>query len=274
MINSDVIVVDNKINLLVKWSTFLLLIGKGFLHFTSDQPYSYLFDNDIYGINTFGILLILTAFLCLLERKNWTAKPTNILLVISTIIIFLHSYGTFIKAGFVPEQLIEHCLQITLPLLYLIFYNSYLITQKSLFTLLGIIVGLTFIGHGMYALGVHYVPENFLLMTSNSLHFTNENSKIFLFVIGILDLVFSILLFIPKYSHFSIWYLIIWGLLTSLARIYYVLNLGITTEWLTINLPNTIYRLPHGLIPIAIYLLLSKMKDEKSTNHSFKTQLM
>jgi hypothetical protein len=125
-----------------------------------------------------------------------------------------------------------------------------------------VLVGLTVIGHAIFALGVHYVPGNFIEMTSRSLGINGETSIDFLYLLGWMDVIFAVLAFIPTFRKFALVYLILWGLLTSFARIYYVLGDGITAEWLLVNLPNTIYRLPHGLIPILMLFLVWK-KDSR-----------
>jgi uncharacterized membrane protein len=266
--------IQNKIFSIIKWSLFLLLIGKGFLHFTSEQPYTYLFGKNILPTYIFGTVLILTSIFSVFEIKLKNKIIINILLIFSSLIIFLHSYGTFIKAGYVAEQLIEHSLQICLPLVFLFLMNDFYINKIRLGWILICLTALTFIGHGIYAIGWHYLPDNFIEMTERSIGYFVPDPKMFLFTIGILDIILSLFLFIPKLRPYVLWYFIIWGFATSIARVYYVLDTELTNEFLLVNAPNMIYRLLHGLIPLAIYYHFQKknntVKQNKNLDYRFK----
>jgi hypothetical protein len=252
--------VSREIVMLIRISTAILLLGKGFLHFTTDQPYHFIFENDEIVKYCFGGALLVLGVLTFLPMS--LLRKTKLIYVFSaaSVIIFIHTYGSYIAASSVPEQIIEHALQISLPLMFIYFSTVKAIKFIRLNNLLCVTVGLTFIGHGIYALGIHYLPGNFVVMTNECLNFESAQSGNFLFVIGILDIVLSVLVFIPKIRQYAVWYLIIWGLLTSIARTYYVLEDGFTYELLMVNLPNTLYRLPHGLVPIAILLIVARME--------------
>ncbi len=251
---------ENKLNdrifSLVKWSCFLLLFGKGILHFTEEQPYTLLFSSEFIISYFIGVIFLIGAFVSILPKGTFEIRWMYYFFIMTSGLLLFHSYLTFVKANFLPEQLVEHSLQISLPILFLILYNPNSVKLKSYYFLLSILVGLTFVGHGVYALGMHLVPENFLTMTTKSLAINNEIATEFLFAIGILDVLFSLLLFIPRAREFAIFYMIIWGFLTSFARVYYVIDLGITKDLLTVNLPNTVYRLSHGIIPLTMFFIV------------------
>lgn len=261
--------VSKNILLLVKVSTIVLLIGKGFLHFTSDQPYSFVFSNANSVQLVFGFILMSFGVAAFVPMALLKKSKIIYFFVIPSLIIFVHTYCSFIAAQSVIEQLVEHTLQIALPVLYIYCNTTKKIKFVQLNNALAVLVGLTFIGHGIFALGVHYLPEHFIVMTNQSLNLEDFQSSRFLFVIGILDIVLSILVFIPKVRQVAVWYLIIWGILTSLARTYYVLGDGLTMELLLVNLPNTLYRLPHGLIPIIMLLIIVKLEKRNSGRISY-----
>lgn len=252
--------VSREILILIRISTAILLLGKGLLHFTSDQPYHHIFENHDIVCYGFGAILLVLGGLTFLPLELLKQTKLIYLFSLASMIIFIHTYGSYIAASSVPEQIIEHALQITLPLMFIYFSTRKAIRLIRLNNLLCVTVGLTFIGHGIYALGVHYLPGNFIVMTNECLNIESAQSGKFLFVIGILDIVLSVLVFIPRIRQYAVWYLIIWGLLTSIARTYYVLDDGFTYELFTVNLPNTLYRLPHGLVPIAILLIVVRME--------------
>ena len=248
----------------VKCCVALLLIGRGVLHYTSPQPYPLLFGENEQLVLVFGSLLVVFGLLALLPNGLLRYGNWMYLFSIPTIILIIQSVASYVSAGFVPEQFVEHTLQMALPLILIYVCKSNGVTSISLYYLLAVLVGLTFIGHAFFALGVHYVPGHFIEMTSRSLGMNSESSIYFLYFVGWMDVIFAVLAFVPALRKFALGYLIIWGLLTSLARIYYVLGDGVTAEWLLVNLPNTIYRLPHGLIPILMLLLVWKKNSKTS----------
>lgn len=175
--------------------------------------------------------------------------------------LLLKSITSWKASGYLPEQLIEHSTQIALPFLLVYVLRHHALTKNKLYFILASIIGLTFIGHATYALGVHHVPNNFIEMTMRSLPWMDKQAALqFLFVIGLLDVLFTILAFIPGIRRIAIWYLIIWGFITALARTYYVLDEGVTVDLFLINVPNTVYRLPHGILPMAMLLLSRNLK--------------
>lgn len=261
--------IKNRILILIQWSTVLLLLGKGLLHFSSSMPYDLVFENGKILSQIFGFLLlvfsIIAVFVPLIAKKigfKWLY-----LFFIPSGILFVNSFCSLVKSNYYPEQMVEHALQITLPLILIYTFISQLKNIKQFTLILHITIALTFIGHGCFALGVHILPDHFIEMTSNSLYMTVEQSTTFLFIIGLLDVLLSIALFVPTLRKNVIWYFVIWGLLTSIARTWYVLGDGITLDLMLVNLPKTIYRLPHGLIPLAlvwIYPTFQKRRNLES----------
>ena len=249
---------------IIKWCVFLLLTAKGILHFTTSQPYEFLFGETNLIEKLFGIVLILFGLIALLPHGLWKKTKWIYLFTIPSLILIVQSAASYIKAGSVIEQIVEHSLQMMLPLVFMFIMSANNYRERRLFNLLAVLVGLTFVGHALYAIGLHYVPENFIEMTMKSLHLTKNQALKFLFIIGWLDIVFALLAFIPFVRKYTIWYLIIWGFLTSIARTYYVLGDEFSSDLLFINLPNTIYRLPHGVVPV-LMLILAKKIDVRKT---------
>jgi len=255
---------QNRIFSLIKWSCFLLLFGRGVLHFTTDQPYELIHTNLDSLTYFYGLVFIFSSFLVFIIKKNKNVFIIAFLYTLNSILLIIHSYASYLKAGNVPEQFVEHSLQMAIPLLFLHFNYRNTINIKATSIIFSILIALTFIGHGAFALAIHYLPENFVVMTEKSLNITSADSVSFLYVIGILDFALSILLFIPIIRNYIIWYFIVWGMLTSFARIYFVIHDEFSNDWLLVNLPNVIYRVPHGLIPIAmLYIFSNENKIQK-----------
>jgi hypothetical protein len=73
----------------------------------------------------------------------------------------------------------------------------------------------------------------------------------FLKVIGIFDIVIGILVWTKAGSIPSLVYATLWGTGTALARVLGNVRLESLASDLFQWLPETIYRLPHGLLPLA-----------------------
>lgn len=117
-----------------------------------------------------------------------------------------------------------------------------------------LLVALTFTGHGLYAIGFHAVPAHFVMMTQSGLGLGEFGARRFLFGVGILDFVAAALLMLPsnRAQRIALGWIIPWALLTTLARVWSYGGLVSTHTLLTQWLPETIIRLPHILVPLAL----------------------
>jgi len=243
----------------IQYCTALILLTKGFAHFTCHQPYAAVFstgtDSIQYliggGLMFFGILVLFPLRQLKLFRLSYA-------LIIPSMLLLLHSYCSYVQANYVAEQMIEHALQIGLPLvIFASLHISFKNTEKTI-QFIKVLAALAFIGHGMFALGVHYVPGYFMQTTTDILHLSNDSTSTFLFVIGILDILSAVLLFlpIPLLYRSALIYMIVWGTLTALVRMYHGIIIHTPVQDLLLqNLPNALYRLPHGLVPLVLYSL-------------------
>jgi uncharacterized membrane protein len=99
-------------------------------------------------------------------------------------------------------------------------------------------------------------------MCLNILPISETTAIRFLFIAGILDFAVAILLFIPRLWKFALLYAILWGFLTALARVFGTFSFDLT--WLSLhqNLYQTVYRIPHGLIPLLLYFIMKKAQSK------------
>lgn len=240
---------------LIKTSTLLLIGGLGVAHFTGNQPYGVLFINNteiqqIFGV-TYLLVFIVHAFI---PRTLIMHYRLHVLLPLVSVISLINSYGSYIKSAYVPEQMIEHAIMIFLPLLFFVTLITNRISDKQVF-ILKLLTALTFLGHGLFAIGFHYVPEGFISMTGEILQFNHYDSLIFLKLVGILDLLVAVLIFLPKqYASSALLYMAFWGLITALARIVYGGIVATNFQETLYYIASTMYRLPHGLVPIILLL--------------------
>ena len=161
-------------------------------------------------------------------------------------------------------QFFEYSLQFGAPL-FLFYTLDRATISKNFILLMKIATALTFACHGLYALGYYPRPEIFTTMTQNILGLENEGVRWFLLLAGIADWVVAFCLFLPykKWVISSLWYAVVWGALTSFARIignfYVSFPLESIHQWAF----ETVYRFPHFLLPLALILVLKK-KDHLS----------
>ena len=245
---------------LLQASTILLIGGLGVAHFSGEQPYGALFENADKVALFVGIAFLMSfTLLTLVPQKYIKLFKLHLALIGVTTLSLLGSICSFIDAGYVPEQLIEHAIKIFLPISLFFAFETRSFSKKNVLFLKAL-VALTFIGHGTFALGLNYVPGGFVSMTTSILGISVDQAFIFLKIAGILDFIFAILMFVnAKLLSYSAIYLVSWGLITAFARLAYGLSIPTNIETITYYTANTIYRIPHGLIPLLLVVLTKQV---------------
>ncbi len=283
---------------ILQWSCMALFLGRAFQFFLKSNPFGAFFYHPvfmnpivtyIYRIDwkeymtnpiwydryktlavVFGIFLILAALSVFFIHKI----PKRILKTIlhtSFGLLFFLAFCYYIHSGFRMGQFIEYASQFCMPLILFYFFTHYYLEHKfpesdsTFIFFIKIVIALTFIGHGLFALGFYPIPGHFIDMMIKGFGFTENTSKQVLFLVGVLDLFAAVLLFIPskKIQKFSLYYIIIWGFLTALARVY--ANFSWSLGWYSFKqwLPEFFMRFPHFLLPLFLLLLIlgsSKIK--------------
>jgi len=150
-------------------------------------------------------------------------------------------------------QLMEHTLQWTTPIwLWLMWRNK----TDTLPLWMKLAVAFTFTGHGLYALGwPHGRPGHFLAMTQEILGLSDAGARAYLLTAGILDLIVSIGIFFPRLARPLLLYATAWGFVTALARPAAFLEPGDLLHSLNRWLPEMMFRLPHSLVPLTLFLM-------------------
>jgi hypothetical protein len=133
-------------------------------------------------------------------------------------------------------------------------------------------VAVTFIGHGMYAIGFHPVPAHFVFMTQAGLGVGEDAARRLLVTVGVLDFLAAALLLLPwkKAWLVGLAWVIPWAILTTFARLWsYGGFVGFDTllsQWL----PQMVVRLPHILLPLALFFLArAQVQGEVSGSGGF-----
>lgn len=149
-------------------------------------------------------------------------------------------------------QFFEYSLQICSPV-----FLVWLLSRGPFHMLIGAMklnIALTFICHGLYAIGYYPVPGLFLSMTIHVFGTDAAQTATFLKVAGVLDFAVALGIFLPaRASKWILLYAVIWGGATAMARIvgnfYWQFPLESLHQWTS----EAVYRFPHFLIPAALW---------------------
>lgn len=205
-----------------------------------------------------GIIWLFTAItIWFIRQSKWLPKLYYFSSFLFFIITLLGWKDKFYTGGF----LLEHATQIISPLLLL-----YLIKKPKnslrLRLFIKLIIAITFVSHGLFAVAYYPVSGQWLTWTSNLLGFSSDyNNLLFLKVMGILDFTAAFLLFFKPTFSIAIWYCILWGFLTALVRIvanfYIEMPLESLHEWSY----QCFFRLIHGGLPLFLWQLNRSIKN-------------
>jgi len=204
------------------------------------------------SVLAFGILYLLSAIAVILYSK--IESIAKYIIILGGVGLLLLAYLLMSDRFYQFSQFFEYSIQFSIPFIF-VFYDKRLI-QKHLIIILKLLIAAVFIAHGLYAVGYYPIPGYFLGMVIDILGFTEEGARNFLLIAGILDFIGAFLIFLPKVARYALIYLAIWGFLTSFARLIAGFSFDFFWELLHLNLYQTIYRLPHGILPIIVLLKL------------------
>jgi len=219
-----------------------------------------------------AIIFLVTAFLAFCYSSK-SKKGVRFILYLSTSILFLQTILKTKSQFWQIGQFLELTLQWSAPLLLMLAF-SIKKASKHLEWFIRWAIAATFIGHGLYAIGFHPVPGHFSGMMMSGLGMSNTVSLLSLKIIGVLDIFAALFILIPtsKWANTALFYIITWGFLTAIARIwsnlpFYSLS-QVAEQW---AFESTV-RGVHFLIPIALYFLIkSQKKSSFAVNNDTET---
>ncbi len=167
---------------------------------------------------------------------------------------FLYCKERFYQLG----QFWEYILQFGSPIFLFVLWKKQYISEKLIFAM-KVAIAITFIAHGLYALNFYPRPGNFIQMVIDILGVNESTAIIFLNVAGVLDFAIAIGIFLKgKIRDAALLYAIFWGLATSIARIWSHLYIDMLEDTLMVWVHEAVYRMPHFLIPLAVYYFYKK----------------
>ncbi len=263
---------------LLRMTAFFLFLGRAWQHFLGKTPYDTLYRSDkylgkvvdwllgdknapiaadvLYNINTFfGVLLLLAACSVLLINKR--KSYFKICIKIGWCILFLTAFGYYVDKFRVAGQFFEYSAQLVVPYLLLLAVK-YKMKKKFLFWA-KFAIALTFVCHGLYAVGYYPVPGNFMNMMINSFGMTNDQAQLWLFIIGIADFIFAVGVFLPKgIWRYFMYYGLVWGFLTAFARLWVNIDASFLDATISQYTFEFLVRMPHFIVPL---ILLKYRRD-------------
>tara|TARA_R110002049_G_scaffold88528_1_gene223290 strand:- start:8628 stop:9509 length:882 start_codon:yes stop_codon:yes gene_type:complete len=240
------------------------IFGMDWNSYVTDAGIDYSIQYTIMGI---GVFYVLCGVLSLIIKKK-SARFIKCCIAIGAILLILLAVLQAKSRFYHISMFLEHSIQFCSPLILLLFVK-HIWKTSNLILLLKIIIAATFISHGLYAVGWPYpLPGNFVTMTINILHLSESAAKTFLLIAGFLDFLMAIMLFIPRLSKVALLYAFIWGTLTAFARIVSGMTYDISFAIMHQYFYTTVYRIPHGLLPLFTFYLLRSNTKSISSNYS------
>ncbi|MCB0651715.1 MAG: hypothetical protein KDC85_10605 [Saprospiraceae bacterium] len=272
---------DRRYFRLMQFGVFFIFLGRAWQHWFYEAPYRELlwdqgrmewiihkflgltwtewvtnpqYDAGITSfINGMGIFYLLCA-LSVLGVKKYPKITSPFIITGGISLIFLA--GLYFKQKlYTPGEFIEYTLQFSSPFILWHLVKSGGLTPRLVMAL-KIAVALTFVGHGLYAVNYYPRPANFLVMCMNILPINEDQAANFLSVVGTLDFISVLLIFLPfrKAVLVGLIYASIWGVATALARpwayFYWIYWEDSLHRWLF----EAAFRLIHGLGPFVLLL--------------------
>lgn len=209
---------------------------------------------------------VLRVYLANLQRKDdelINQKLHSVAAYFGSFLIATICFLGFLSKGYKTAILIEWMIQISTPILFLL-YLKHGVTYRLKRTI-EIVTAFTFLGHGLFAGGFGYdVPGHFIDMTIGALAVEEKTARVFLFMIGLIDVaIFLALMFRIHIKSLLMW-TVIWGGLTALSRVYTGTELTSLHSFAYWGV-ETLVRLPHMLVPLTLYYMIYHVPGKRHT---------
>ncbi|MEM6700998.1 MAG: hypothetical protein AAF599_21530 [Bacteroidota bacterium] len=230
----------------------------------SDYVTSATIDQNItIATKIIGIFYLLCAIISLFIKKL-PRFFSYFLLIGAAGLIFL-AFLYYKERFFQLAQFLEYSLQFSSPI-FLYWYSKFPPHQSfnpSILQSIKIAIAITFICHGLYAVGYYPRPGGFMEMVLNILSLPEAQVNQFLLFVGIMDFIAAVAIFFPrKIAIPAMIYIAFWGFMTTIARVWAYFQSDFWQETLLRWLPESIMRFPHFLIPL--FALLWMIKSDKT----------
>lgn len=186
--------------------------------------------------------------------KKWAYT----ILYIGSAALFLLAFLECKERFFFLAQFLEYALQFSTPVFLILAHRQQKIGPRLIFWM-KLAAALTFVSHGLFAIGYYPTPGYFVEMVMNIMGVGQETAVQVLQLAGILDFIVGVLIFFPpKLALPALAYMIFWGFGTTIARVWGYFHPEIIVDILNQWFYQSLFRIPHFLIPLFLFLLLRK----------------
>jgi len=263
---------------LLQLSTVAVFFGRAYQHLFWDAPFRTLFwDEQIMSeivqlfssltweeyinslviddgisqiIRGFGWFYIVCGIISLWMK--WMPRILQRLVLLGGIGLILLALLLWKEKFYSFGQFFEYSLQFSLPFFF--YYSMQRVEPGPRFIFwLKLAAAITFVCHGLYAVGYYPQPGTFMEMTIEIMGWSDQTASSFLKLMGILDFVVAILIFLPKVTRPALLYMVTWGFLTALARIWTNFDFGNIGGHLHQTGFAFLFRVGHFLIPLGLW---------------------
>ncbi len=235
-------------------ATFLNREWKGFLINNQINP-AFVQTTHIIGI----CLLILTIYVLFIHRIPKRFHYFLFLIPLYYLPVFISQLAANSALINAP---IELMIQFGMPIA--LFFS--LDDRISIFRLqffMKVVIAATFFSHGVFAIYLLPIPESFITMTRNIMDISTVDAIRFLKVVGWIDIICALLIFIPQVDILVTGYIIIWGIMTAVARFFGTAYYGDWFYHMNRWTPEFLIRICHFLLPLVLLQILLKIYAEK-----------
>ncbi|MDP0492120.1 MAG: hypothetical protein Q7Q71_13810 [Verrucomicrobiota bacterium JB023] len=205
----------------------------------------------------------------LLSRTRHLRQWVGIgILLLASLGLGLHAWAVYESKGHNTTRLFEQLIRLATPCILIMATTIGLAGNNSTAWLMRLAIASTFVGHGLFALGIFPPPQEWYFMVGKTLALEPEATRSFLVVAGVLDLLAAgaLLLPHPLIARLAATYCTFWGFTTAIARPWAHFTPAEKLYGLDPWLAEGILRLPHGLLPLALCLALMRpSRDPSST---------
>ena len=286
---------DQTLLLCLRLGAFLCFAGWAWVHFYWQAPYGVLlWQNNIFSLlerigftweefvgtgagdgwvqewsGRVGWLFLACTILSLTARNG--SRFQMIGLLGGSLFLIILSYAKFVKAQYQLPMFVEHGGQMLIPVL-LVLALFFGVRHPATFCTAIVAFIMTFAGHGAYAVGFWPTPSTFYAMTSVILNVEYQATQIFLYMVGVMDFVICLGLFLPPIRCASVLYGAAWGFITALARPVAGMSPSLNYWGADQFLHEAILRASHFLIPLYLFFLWKKPSSTPFSESTKETE--
>lgn len=191
-----------------------------------------------------GLLVWSGIYAGIAGRGGWPRR----ILRMATAVLVLVGGVRLVESGWQVQNFLEHGLVMGAPMVLAMRWSER--GREAAVQLALFLSAATFLGHGIYAAGFGIAQTKFVEITVSLLDTSRENADLFLKVVGALDVLAAILLMVGRWFKAALWYMVVWGLITAVARLVFLINGNYLWASMGMGLVAMGFRLVHGLVPL------------------------